>query len=157
MLLIKTPTRSDKIFLSLSCHNIRIICRSALPQINNQPPAVVDESNQKESSSQESNKAPVAVTAVSATDKGKKSAKSNSYGIVLIQVISYVITGIITFITVRLQNETAIWIFKIILQMCYKFNIFVIPLIWVESHEPVKKHAIKRINGFMAMLSLSYD
>ena len=154
MLLIKTPTRSDKIFLSLSCHNIRIICRSALPQINIQPPAAVDESNQKESSSQGINQATVAVTA---TDKGKKSAKSNSYGIVLIQVISYVITGIITFITVRLQNETAIWIFKIILQMCYKFNIFVIPLIWVESHEPVKKHAIKRINGFMAMLSLSYD
>ena len=90
-------------------------------------------------------------------EEDKKTVNQNSYGIVLLNVISYLTMGILIFIAVRLQNKEAIQIIKKLLLICVKFNRHMIPMIWVETHEPAKQLLIRRIKRFMAMLSFKTD
>ena len=87
----------------------------------------------------------------------KQTVNRNSYSIVMLDVISYLTIGILVFIAVRLQNKEAIQIIKKLLLICVKFNRHMIPMIWVETHEPAKQLVIRRIKRFMAKFSFKID
>ena len=90
-------------------------------------------------------------------DKDRRSSSPNSNSIAMMQVICYMITGILALISARLENETAIIIFKKLLQICFKFNRHIIPLIWIATLEPAKSRAVNRIKGVMVKMGVKSD
>ena len=87
-------------------------------------------------------------TIVQTRGQARAPTTSKSYGIVLFQVISYVVTGFLAAIIVRLENETAILIATKLCLISRAFSIHIIPMIWVVTLEPAKQIVIKRMKNF---------
>ena len=91
------------------------------------------------------------------TERDKRSSTPKSYGIMLIMVVSYILTGIAIFIAGRIEHPTAVKIFKFLSTLGLRFSTYVIALIWVETHEPAQQVVIKRFKGFNAKLPLASE